>query len=46
MSNATARVEKHVTERLIAVTTAFLGVFLLIVGPRVIHTITDERKTR
>jgi hypothetical protein len=27
-------------------TTAFLGVFLLIIGPRVIHTITDERKTR
>ena len=27
-------------------TTLFLGVFLLIVGPRVIHTITDERRTR
>jgi hypothetical protein len=27
-------------------TTAFLGVFLLIVGPLVIHTITDERRTR
>jgi len=27
-------------------TTAFLGVFLLIVGPRVIHTITDESRTR
>jgi hypothetical protein len=27
-------------------TTAFLGAFLLIVGPRVIHTITDEWRTR
>jgi hypothetical protein len=27
-------------------TTLFLGVFLLIVGPRVIHTITDEWRTR
>jgi len=27
-------------------TTLFLGVFLLIVGPRVIHTITDERRAR
>ena len=27
-------------------TTVFLGVFLLIVGPRVIHTFTDERRTR
>jgi hypothetical protein len=27
-------------------TTAFLGVYLLIVGPRVIHTITDEWRTR
>ena len=27
-------------------TTLFLGVFLLIVGPQVIHTITDERRTR
>ena len=27
-------------------TTLFLGIFLLIVGPRVIHTITDERKPR
>jgi hypothetical protein len=26
--------------------TLFLGVFLLIVGPRVIHSITDERRTR
>jgi hypothetical protein len=27
-------------------TMAFLGVYLLIVGPRVIHTITDEWRTR
>jgi hypothetical protein len=27
-------------------TTAFLGFFLLIVGPRLIHTITSERRTR
>jgi hypothetical protein len=27
-------------------TTTFLGAFLLIVGPRVIHTITDESRTR
>jgi hypothetical protein len=27
-------------------TTLFLGVFLLIVGPRLIHTITAERRTR
>jgi hypothetical protein len=27
-------------------TTLFLGVFLLIVGPRVINTVTDERRTR
>jgi len=29
-----------------ALTSAFLGVFLLIVGPQVIHTISDKRRTR